>query len=90
MFLNLFVKPFTTINHITDEKEEPAKEQKILDTSGIDETLESHTDERRKIQYWEDRWVSGNSPWHKTDNINAFLEKYFDVLQVSVCLQKNM
>ena len=45
--------------------------------------IQRHIDEREKISYWENRWASANSPWHKKD-INPFLCKYFQNLQVNV------
>ena len=44
--------------------------------------IQRQTEEQRKISYWEDRWASGTSQWHKKDDINPFLSKYFEKLQV--------
>ena len=45
--------------------------------------IQRQTEDRRKICYWENRWATGNSQWHKKEGINPFLDKYFDKLQVS-------
>ena len=44
--------------------------------------IQRQTEDRRKICYWENRWATGNSQWHKKEGINPFLDKYFDKLQV--------
>ena len=44
--------------------------------------IQRQTEDRRKISYWENRWATGNSQWHKKEGINPFLDKYFDKLQV--------
>ena len=44
--------------------------------------IQRQTEDRRKIGYWENRWATGNSQWHKNEGINPFLDKYFDKLQV--------
>ena len=45
--------------------------------------IQRKTEEQRKISYWENRWASGTSQWHKKNDINPFLYKYFDRFQVT-------
>ena len=43
--------------------------------------IQRNADGGNKIGYWENRWATGQSQWHKKD-INPFLSKYFEELQV--------
>ena len=43
--------------------------------------MEEYQDGEKKVAYWENRWTTGQSQWHKED-INPFLSKYFEDLKV--------
>ena len=45
--------------------------------------IQRDTEEQRKISYWENRWASGATLWHKKDHINPFLLKHFTILLIS-------
>jgi hypothetical protein len=45
--------------------------------------IQRHTEERKKICYWENRWALGTSVWHK-EVVNPYLSKYFERLQVTI------
>ena len=49
--------------------------------SSIIDQNHGYTDGEKKIGYWENRWATGQSQWHKKD-VNPFLSKYFEDLKV--------
>ena len=61
---------------------------KTLDNYEINNNFSSiidqnqYTDGEKKIGYWENRWATGQSQWHKKD-VNPFLSKYFEDLRVN-------
>ena len=57
------------------------KKNKTADTNTF--LIQRDTEEHRKIGYWENRWAAGSTPWHRKEDINPFLVKYFEKLQVN-------